>query len=88
MTLGLEREIANQTVYDRNRQRLADSGVVLPRIADLADPLGQLAEKVADLVEPIPIRRMRETCSGYTGTTMPTAEASRLCRSTSSYHRI
>ncbi len=50
MTLGLEREIANQAVYDRNRQRMADSGVVLPRIADLADPLGRLAEKVANLL--------------------------------------
>lgn len=45
MTVGLEREIADQAVYDRNRQRLADAGVVLPRIADLADPVARLSGK-------------------------------------------
>ena len=49
MTLGLEREIADQAVYDRNRQRLADTGVVLPRIADLADPVSRLSEKAGEL---------------------------------------
>lgn len=49
MTVGLEREIWDQSVYDRNRQRLADAGVVLPRIADLADPVGRLARKADEL---------------------------------------
>ena len=49
ITLGLEREIADQAIYDRNRQHLADAGVVLPRIAELADPVRQLSNKVANI---------------------------------------
>ena len=49
MTVGLETEIADQAVYDRNRQRLADAEVVLPRIADLANPVVRLTGKAGEL---------------------------------------
>ena len=49
MSTGLEREITNQAAYDRNRQHLADAGVVLPRLADLADPVVRLAKKSASI---------------------------------------
>lgn len=44
MSLGLEQEIVNKDVYARNRQRLHDAGIVLPRISQLADPIAGLAE--------------------------------------------
>ena len=44
MSLGLEQEIVNKDVYARNRQRLHDAGIVLPRISQLADPITGLAE--------------------------------------------
>jgi cysteine synthase len=54
MSLGLEREIINAEVYDRNLQSLRASGVVLPRIADLADPVARLADKTAALASADP----------------------------------
>ena len=47
MTTGLEREIIDQAAYDGNRQHLADAAVVLPRLADLADPVARLKDKAA-----------------------------------------
>ena len=44
MSLGLEQEIVNKDVYARNRQRLHDASIVLPRISQLADPIAGLAE--------------------------------------------
>ena len=44
MSLGLEQEIVNKDVYDRNRQRLHGAGITLPRISQLADPVTGLAE--------------------------------------------
>ena len=49
MTTGLEREIINQAAYDGNRQHLADAEVILPRLADLAEPVERLAEKTASI---------------------------------------
>ncbi len=50
MSMGLDRIIKNHASYDRNRQHLADAGVVLPRLADLADPVQRLANKTASIV--------------------------------------
>ena len=44
MSLGLEQEIVNKDVYARNRQRLHDASIVLPRISQLADPIAGLTE--------------------------------------------
>jgi len=49
MSTGLEREITNQAAYDRNRQHLADAGVVLPRLACLADPAVRLVDKSSSI---------------------------------------
>ena len=49
MSTGLAREITNQAAYDRNRQHLADAGVVLPKLADLADPVERLSDKTASI---------------------------------------
>jgi cysteine synthase len=49
MSLGLEREIVDRGTYDRNRTRLREAGVSLPRLAELADPLACLAERTASL---------------------------------------
>jgi cysteine synthase len=54
MSLGLEREIINAEVYDRNLQSLRAAGVELPRIADLADPVARLADKTAALASADP----------------------------------
>lgn len=48
-TLGLEREVADRKVHDRNRDRLRQAGVELPRIADLADPVARLPGKAGEL---------------------------------------
>ena len=50
MSMGLDRIIKNHASYDRNRQHLADAGVVLPRLADLADPVLRLSNKTASIV--------------------------------------
>ena len=49
MSLGLEREIVDREVYDRNLERFRGAGITLPLIADLADPVARLAEKTAAL---------------------------------------
>ncbi len=49
MSLGLESEIIDREVYDRNLQDLRGAGVTLPRIADLADPAGRLGGMQAAL---------------------------------------
>ncbi len=49
MSLGLEREIIDREVYDRNAARFRAAGITLPRIGDLADPVSCLAEKAASL---------------------------------------
>lgn len=51
MSLGLEREIIDREVYDRNAARFRAAGITLPRIGDLADPMARLAEKTASLAE-------------------------------------
>ena len=49
MTLGLEREIIDAEAYARNVAHCRAAGIRLPRIADLADPAGQLAAMAAEL---------------------------------------
>ncbi len=49
MSLGLEREIIDRAVYDRNLERIRGAGVTLPRIAELADPVARLAGRSAEL---------------------------------------
>ena len=44
MTLGLEREIANRNVYDRNVETLRAANIVLPLISELADPVTHLSD--------------------------------------------
>lgn len=54
MPIGLEREIVDQTAYQRTLERFRDAGIRLPRIAELADPTSMGADITADLhaVEP------------------------------------
>ena len=54
MTPGLEREIVDHEAYRRNVTRLHDVGMVLPRIADLADPPARLAAKSAEIMDADP----------------------------------
>ena len=54
MTPGLETEIVDQEAYDRNVAHLRDAGVVLPRIAELADPVGTLGDKATLFAEADP----------------------------------
>ena len=49
MTPGLESEIIDRAAYERNRTRLHETGLELPRIADLADPSTHLAGKAAEI---------------------------------------
>ncbi len=51
---GLEREIIDQSAYDRNIEKLREAGVVLPRIQELADPTGRLAEKSKEIADADP----------------------------------
>ena len=51
MTAGLEREIVDQQVYQRNKERLHEAGLVLPRISDLADPATHLAAKADEIAD-------------------------------------
>jgi len=43
MTPGLENEVVDRSAYKRNIVKLRESGVALPRIRDLADPVSRLA---------------------------------------------
>jgi cysteine synthase len=54
MPIGLEREIIDQTAYQRTLERFREAGIRLPRIAELADPPSMAADITADLhaVEP------------------------------------
>lgn len=54
MSLGLERDIVDRDVYDRNVESLRAKGVTLPRIADLADPVARLADHAATLAQTDP----------------------------------
>lgn len=54
MTPGLETTITDQAAYDRNVQSLHGTGLVLPRISDLADPLAKLIDKMADISDADP----------------------------------
>ncbi len=54
MSLGLERDIVNQEVYDRNLERLRGAGLILPRLSDLADPVSRLADKAAAMADTDP----------------------------------
>ncbi len=49
MTPGLEREIVDHDAYQRNVEKLRQAGVVLPRIAELADPPARLAAKAEEI---------------------------------------
>ena len=49
MTLGLEREVIDPKIYDRNVQHLREAGVSLPRFSDLADPVDRLSDRFSDL---------------------------------------
>jgi cysteine synthase len=51
MVVGLEREIIDQAAYDRNVESVQAAGVTLPRIADLADPVNNLADMAAVLAD-------------------------------------
>ena len=46
MTPGLEDTIVDRDAYQRNVAHLRDRGVILPRISELADPMGRLVDKV------------------------------------------
>lgn len=52
MTPGLERDIVDQTAYANNIEHL--QGLVLPRIAQLADPVAGFGDKTADLANANP----------------------------------
>ena len=54
MTPGLETEIIDQNAYRRNVERLQEAGVVLPKIAELADPAAHLSDKAAQIAEADP----------------------------------
>ena len=49
MSLGLEREITNQRIYDSNAERLRSADITLPLISELADPVARLGETTAKL---------------------------------------
>ncbi|MBM10450.1 MAG: pyridoxal-5'-phosphate-dependent protein subunit beta [Magnetovibrio sp.] len=49
MSLGLEREIVDQTTYDQNVETLRGMGIILPRIGYLADPVQQPGETIENL---------------------------------------
>jgi len=49
MTPGLETEIVDQDAYDRNVERLHSAGVILPRIAELSDPVARITGKMDDV---------------------------------------
>lgn len=51
MSLGLEREIINNAVYQRNLQHLREGGVRLPKISELADPVSHMGDKVDSLTD-------------------------------------
>ncbi|MBT4688425.1 MAG: pyridoxal-phosphate dependent enzyme [Rhodospirillaceae bacterium] len=51
MVVGLEREIIDQAAYNRNIESVHAAGVTLPRIADLADPANNLADRTALLAD-------------------------------------
>ena len=46
MTPGLENTIVDRDAYQRNVNHLRSRGVVLPKIAELADPAAQIAGRV------------------------------------------
>ncbi len=46
---GLEHEIVDQAAYERNVQRLHETGVVLPRIEELANPTSRLRKRAAEI---------------------------------------
>ena len=54
MIPGLEDAIVDQAAYDRNLDSLRGSGMILPRISELADPPSNLATKMADIVDADP----------------------------------
>ena len=49
MSLGLDSEIVDRAVYDRNLEKCRAAGIVLPRIGDLADPVARLGPKAEAL---------------------------------------
>ena len=49
MSLGLERDIMDREVYDRNVAHFQAAGIRLPQIGHLADPMTHLAEKTTSL---------------------------------------
>lgn len=50
MPIGLERDIVDHEIYDRTVERFREAGIRLPRISQLADPLG-MKEEAASLAE-------------------------------------
>jgi cysteine synthase A len=54
MIPGLETAIVDQDAYDSNIKSLADTGLVLPRISDLADPPAKLVGKMAEIADADP----------------------------------
>ena len=93
MTPGLETEIVDQAAYGRNVERLHGAGVVLPRIAELADPVIQIAGKMervatadpdaADPLKPFPgaLAQRRRSSKG-------TGRGSRTYRAQRKRHRV
>ncbi len=51
---GLENEIVDRSAYDRNVGKLRKAGVVLPKIAELADPVRHLASKSREIADADP----------------------------------
>ncbi len=54
MLPGAEQGIVDQAARDRNARLLREAGVILPRIGELADPVGKLAQKSADIASADP----------------------------------
>lgn len=54
MTPGLENTVVNRDAYQRNVEHLRQRGVVLPRIAELADPVTHISDRMNRVVEADP----------------------------------
>jgi hypothetical protein len=61
MAIGLERDIVDHDTYDRTVERFREAGIRLPKISQLADPLG-MKEEVSGLAErSLPASRPRSS---------------------------
>ena len=49
MTPGLEAEVVDSAAHSRNMERLAEMGLKLPKISDLAEPQIKLTAKAVEI---------------------------------------